>query len=435
MDESYANVLKSLGLCHHCKGQVEIILWRNIRELESRYESRCRTCDDDKGVCFLRCKSMSISSKSQLRKYVLTLFIVHTMQVPYLNKSNVILVLVHHVKVPLAADGGYGDPVEHIFAFVLGLKACEIGQLFTSLRCYWETTILNPMEVGLTPRLFVAAVLKLYGFREAQKSILTAFGVLENVDNELEQSKMELEKEVELNAKKHLRSREIPNEMLTEEEEKASKIKFERQMRKCTFLNSKLMGVDKALPGVRSRVHYVGLCAQGLLRDQSGIQAYIKDRLSAREQVRDSKRVEGTAGEDGAVSETTNQSQHPPTLSQTGQASKRGKSLDEVLRALSSTRYQRRDNDKLDMLNRAMQQFEIDIKSLKARTNIAIGLVSTEYARSQGNFQSLVIQATERDGSVMRFIATVTIYLLPATFLAVSRLHFNISGSLHHNPN
>lgn len=46
------------------------------------------------------------------------------------------------------------------------------------------------------------------------------------------------------------------------------------------------------------------------------------------------------------------------------------------LDALSSTIYTRRDNDKLDMISRAMMQYEVDIKSLKARATIAIGLVS-----------------------------------------------------------
>jgi hypothetical protein len=41
MDDSYVQVLKLLGLCGHCKEQAEEILWRNIREYESRYESRC----------------------------------------------------------------------------------------------------------------------------------------------------------------------------------------------------------------------------------------------------------------------------------------------------------------------------------------------------------------------------------------------------------
>jgi hypothetical protein len=55
MDDSYVQVLKSLGLCGHCKEQAEEILWRNIREYESRYESRCRSCPDENGVCFLQC--------------------------------------------------------------------------------------------------------------------------------------------------------------------------------------------------------------------------------------------------------------------------------------------------------------------------------------------------------------------------------------------
>ena len=110
-----------------------------------------------------------------------------------------------------------------------------------------------------------------------------------------------------------------------------------------------------------------------------------------------------------------------------GKSSQRrgGKSVDQVIKELLSLRYKRRDDDKLDMLNRSMQQFEIDIKSLKARANIAIGLVATEYARVQGNFQGLIIHATEQDGSAMRKMSTLTVLLLPATFLAVS---FSFSG-------
>lgn len=114
-------------------------------------------------------------------------------------------------------------------------------------------------------------------------------------------------------------------------------------------------------------------------------------------------------------------------------------SLDEVPSELGTTKFHRRDNDKLDMIERAMEQFEVDIKSPKAGTTIAIGLVSclipcfivrnqayinitkvsNLYARSQGNFQSLMLQAAERDSSNMRTIATLTVLLLPATFLAV----------------
>lgn len=83
------------------------------------------------------------------------------------------------------------------------------------------------------------------------------------------------------------------------------------------------------------------------------------------------------------------------------------------------------------MLNRSMQQFEIDVKSLKARANIAIGLVSTKYARAQGNFQNMVIQATEQDGSAMRIMSTWTVLLLPATFLAVSSSFSDVQPQLN----
>jgi hypothetical protein len=346
------------------------------------------------------------------------------MQAPYLNKSNFILVLVHHVKIskaPVGQGGGYGDPEEHIFAFVLGLPADEIGKLFKSLRCYWETTIAKPREVGLTTRLFLAAVLKVYGFRVAQDSVLESFGTLEDIGEELQKLKDTLKGEVESNREKaELLTTESKKKILTDEEEIKLKEKFEKQMQNCTSLNLELMKMDKALPGVRSRVHYVGLCAQGLLRDQSRMQEYIRDYLIALEDATAEETVPNTASGEQSAEESLNPAPKVSKTAANGTVPKGGKSIEQVIKALSSSRYKRRDDDKLDMLNRSMQQFEIDIKSLKARANIAIGLVATEYARSQGNFQSLVIQATERDGSIMRIIATITVYLLPATFLAVS---------------
>ncbi len=47
-----------------------------------------------------------------------------------------------------------------------------------------------------------------------------------------------------------------------------------------------------------------------------------------------------------------------------------------TLNLLDSTRFERRDNEKLDMIFRAMKQYEVDIKSLKAHVVINVGLVS-----------------------------------------------------------
>lgn len=388
------------------------------------------------------------------------------MQPPYLNESNFILALVHHVKIPKTPNGNYGAPEEHIFAFVLGLSVKDIGKLFISLRKYWEITSRKNKEVGLTTRLFLAAVLNIYGFREAQSAILNSFGKLEDVGKQLRKMRKTLKGEVKSNKEKARNEEAGKNVKLTGEEEiKLKKKSFERQMEDCTSLNLKLMKMDKALPGVRSRVHFVGLCAKGLLRDQSQIQEYIREYFSplevenARDKVLDNANQQHPAetpldvenasdavlvdvsqqqsadpslevkNASNTVLDNVNQ-QHPanpakPALqfSKTGAnetAVERGKSVESIINALSTIRYKRRDDDKLDMIDRSMQQFEIDIKSLKARTNIAIGLVATEHARSQGSFQSLVIQATEQDGSIMRIIATITVLLLPATFLAVS---------------
>jgi hypothetical protein len=252
------------------------------------------------------------------------------MQVPYLNESNFILALVHHVKipkVPLDQGGGYGDPEEHIFAFVLGLKAGEIGKLFMSLRCYWETTILKPKEVGLTTRLFLAAVLKLYGFRAAQSSILDSFGKLEDVGEELKKLKHTLKDEVESNEEKaRLLKREGSKKMLTEEEEIKLKEKFEQQMQNCTSLNLKLMKMDKALPGVRSRVHYVGLCAQGLLRDQSRIQEYIRDHLTALEDEKAEETAPNAVSGEESADQGPNQALKASKTAANRTALRRGKS-------------------------------------------------------------------------------------------------------------
>ena len=418
MDNSYSMVLDSLGLCGDCKKQAREILWRNIGEYESRYESRCRICDENNSVCFLQCKYFEIVIRS-----VLTIVKVHTMQAPYLNESNFILALVHHIKMPKAPleqnqHGGYGDPEEHIFAFVLGLKAEDIGKLFSSLRLYWEDTNSDLKEVGLTTRLFLTATLKVYGFREAQKSVREAFGKLEVIYEGLIDLKGELEVDAESDKAGPLTA-EVKKAALTEDEEMRKwKDKYYRQMKKCTSLHLKLMQMDKVLPGVRSRAHFVGLCAQGLLRDESHMHQYIKDHLESL----------GEENSETVVARTQLiEALDLSNIAANGKSSQRrgGKSVDQVIKELLSLRYKRRDDDKLDMLNRSMQQFEIDIKSLKARANIAIGLVATEYARVQGNFQGLIIHATEQDGSAMRKMSTLTVLLLPATFLAVS---FSFSG-------
>jgi hypothetical protein len=358
------------------------------------------------------------------------------MQAPYLNKSNFILVLVHHVKMTKILHGPdhigeYGKPDEHIFAFTLGLNAEDIGNTVKALRWYWETTVFNPKEVALTTRLFLAAALKVYGFRVAQKSVREAFGNLGRIYKELKdlKGKLENEKSEKAKAEKAKSEKAVTftaegeKKALTEDQEmKRRKDKFDEQIDSCTSLSLRLMQMDEALPGVRSRVHFVSLCAQGLLRDESHMHKYIDDHLLRLEEISE----KGDSNKQ--ITETLDLAKI--AVSEKDPQTPRGKTRQQVVKELLSLRYKRRDDDKLDMLNRAMQQFEVDIKSLKARANIAIGLVSTEYARAQGNFQDVIFQATERDGSAMRKMSTWTVLLLPATFLAVGFTSFGLQPQL-----
>ncbi|PMD67501.1 uncharacterized protein K444DRAFT_623657 [Hyaloscypha bicolor E] len=348
----------------------------------------------------------------------------HTMQVPYLNTPNVRMALVHHVDIPQAVTG-FGKPEEKIFAFVLGLKGIDIGmeKLLDALKLYWEATDeqraakeVAAEKVGLTPKLFIAAILKLYGFRAAKKSILvSAYDRLLSIDTNL------------VAAEKLLFLDVTSKKPLTEREQRG---KLAIQVKTCTKLNQTLMDINMSLPGVRSRVHYIGLCARGLVRDQSTMQAYIKDKLIATKcdsstQAKVTRDIQPARIGGHDIEKMVTEETRPSVPLQGEQTSRyktigdRGMSLDEALSELGTTKFHRRDNDKLDMIERAMEQFEVDIKSLKARTTIAIGLVSNLYAHSQGNFQSLMLQAAERDSSNMRTIATLTVLLLPATFLTV----------------
>lgn len=206
---------------------------------------------------------------------------VHTIQAPYLNKSNFILVLAHHVKVKIkraSEDSNQttvnGDPEEHIFALVLGFNPSDVRNLIDLLRIFWEnpTTKLGPKDVGLTTRLFLAAALKVYGFKEAEKSVRTAFGKLEAIYEKLDDPRPK--------ADKFRSGQKIRAEEETEEDKlKRWKKEYDEQIESCTDLSSRLMQMDKALPGVRSRIHFVGLCAQGLLRDESHMHRYIEDEL------------------------------------------------------------------------------------------------------------------------------------------------------------
>lgn len=140
---------RELGkMCSNCvpmnsRSEVDTILWRNVREAESRYESRFRPFKSDTGTCYLQCMSICRLLVSSL----LTV-LVHTMQVPVLAQSNIILALIHHVHEPKKLDGK--EPDEHIFAFIVGLEKEDIDKRFHIISLYQEFRQVGDISVGIT---------------------------------------------------------------------------------------------------------------------------------------------------------------------------------------------------------------------------------------------------------------------------------------------
>lgn len=347
---------KLKGFCSRCAFRSKI-LWRNVTQAESRYETRFRTYQDEIGSCFLQCRFYFF-----LFHFMKLTMTVHTLQVPYLEEDNLILALLHHVYIP-AQNLEHDTPqLEHgtderVFAFVLGLSTEEIEELLNK-----EKIIANFMEeenndtrAGLTPKLFIAGILKLYGFNYTKDSIKKALKLLKNIDNTLSGATAGLK------------------------ENNSSHGDLENTIAKCKELTTDLRGLGPTLTGVRSRLHYIGLCARGLMREDSAMENYIIDEWSRIKRQHESKPEFGQ-------SDKANDSQsHGATKTQSGTKRKwtyqNGenfrKDLKLTLSDLESVRYTRRDNDKLDMISRAMMQYEVDIKSLKARTTIAVGMVSS----------------------------------------------------------
>jgi hypothetical protein len=213
----------------------------------------------------------------------------------------------------------------------------------------------NDTRAGLTPKLFIAGILKLYGFNYTKDSIKKALKLLKNIDNTLSGATVGLK------------------------ENNSSHGDLESTIAKCKELTTDLRGLGPTLTGVRSRLHYIGLCARGLMREESAMENYIIDEWSRVKRQHENKPEPGKTGQ-----ANTSQS-HGPTKTSSGIKRKWTyqdhetfrKDLKLTLSDLESVRYTRRDKDKLDVISRAMMQYEVDIKSLKARTTIAVGMVSS----------------------------------------------------------
>jgi hypothetical protein len=110
--------------------------------------------------------------------------LVHTTHVPYLDGKNFILNLVHHIsssRQNLVAQNPnlVGSKDEKIFAFVLGLGVLETNEFLLRIFDHFQEETDEAGEssdgrAGISPKLFISAILKLYGFNNTKNSIKSA---------------------------------------------------------------------------------------------------------------------------------------------------------------------------------------------------------------------------------------------------------------------
>jgi hypothetical protein len=181
--------------------------------------------------------------------------------------------------------------------------------LFDIIRFYQE----EQPDAGITPMLFISALLKWYGFKAAE-TVVKGFALLTEND-----------------------------EMLLKQDKDLRIGSIKEKAKKCDDMNKQLTVLNKSLTGVRSRVNYVAESAGDMIRDSCTMVKFIKAEI-----------------------------RHPGFDIAFGKRQSVLRDLD----ILDSVRFVMRDNDKFDLIERAMKQYSIDIKSLKAHLTINIGLVS-----------------------------------------------------------
>ena len=128
---------------------------------------------------------------------------------------------------------------------------------------------------------------------------------------------------------------------LIKQDEKVPFGNLERQAKYCRQVNRKLTRLNLSLTGLRSRVNYVALSARSLKSHVSTMKSYLKAEMMRDKHNKDSK-----------------------------------DKIKDLVGKLENSVFVLRDRDKFDMIERAMQQYQTDIKSLKAHLAINIGLVS-----------------------------------------------------------
>jgi len=175
--------------------------------------------------------------------------------------------MVHHIRaegdvfvpakrdISVPTDKKAGDNKEHMFAFIYGLDGSEIWKLLTGLVKRWQDIVGDHADpsTGITPRLFVAALLSHYG-SIISKRIRDAYVNVNICDSDL-QTAMDILEE------------ELPEPCHDQT----------IQIRK---INKSLIDMNVKLTGTRSTMHYLAASADVLVNNITPFEMYVKTRLA-----------------------------------------------------------------------------------------------------------------------------------------------------------
>lgn len=233
--------------------------------------------------------------------------------------------MVHHIRAEgdtfVSPSSRPEDNKEHMFCFVAGFEAFDVTQILTKLVPRWSDIPGDHLQstTGLTPKLFLATVLSQYGFLFS-KDIVRSSQILLDHDLELQDALEDLQT--------------LPPDSFNEIKQDTDKIRK---------LNTDLINMTRKLTGTRSVMHYLASSAGVLIDRVSGFEKYVDARISE-------------------WGENPNKER-----------------LQQQLLSLDSSREKLRDCDKLQIVQKCMEQHMVDIEALHTHIDINISMVCLQF--------------------------------------------------------
>ncbi len=212
---------------------------------------------------------------------------------------------------------------EHIFGFIAGFTGPDLGRLLRDRVRRWQDISIDHSvkpTAGMTPRLFTAAVISQYGSIVAQE-VMDSARTLVQSDQKLQSALRKL-KDLEPGS-----SGDVTIEI--------------------GRMNETLIDMNINLTGTRSTMHYLAESAHTLVNGVSTFEKYIDARLSEWKENADAE------------------------------------ALKTSLVQLDSCKELIRDNDKLELVRKTMQQYKVDIKALQQHIDINVGMASHSLVTSK----------------------------------------------------